>query len=231
MSPKKNKNTGKDDTKKSNFIQSNLSYLRSEGGKTLDDMSEYLGLSGKSSYRAYESGYAVPGIHLLMKLASFYDVSLDELVRIDLSKKEKTNVKAIEEPEVPIVPIKARAGYISGFQDDNFIGDLKTIKIPYKPYGITRAFQIDGDSMEPEISDGEYVVGIKVDKTEFQSGKNHIVMTSEGDIVYKLVIENENTLTLISRNPKYPAKEIDKQEIKEMWKYYCHLNKPEKVNN
>ena len=227
MSPRKKRNTGKDETKKVNYIKSNLSHLRKEKGKTLDDMSDSLGLSGKSSYRAYENGDAVPGIHILMKLASIYDVSIDELVRFDLSKKEKTNVIRIDEPEVPIVPIKARAGYISGFQDDKFIERLKTIKIPYKPYGITRAFEIEGDSMEPEISEGEYVIGIKVDQNEFQSGKNHIVITSEGDVVYKMVIENENTLTLISRNPKYPVKELAKEEIKEMWKYYCHLNKPE----
>ena len=225
MSPRKKKNTGKDDNKKSNFIKSNLSFLRSEYNKTLDEMSELLGLSGKSSYRAYENGDAVPSVHILMKLASFYDVSLDELVRFDLSKKETTNIKTIDEPEVPVVPIKARAGYVSGFQDDHFIDNLQTIKIPYKPYGITRAFQIDGNSMEPEVNDGAYVVGIKIDQNELQSGKNYIVVTDDGDIVYKMVIENQNSLNLISRNPKYPAKEVDKEKIKEMWKYYCHLNK------
>lgn len=230
MSPRKNKNTGKDDTKKSNFIKSNLSYLRSKEGKTLDEMSEYLGLSGKSSYRAYENGDAVPGVHILMKLASFYNISLDELVRIDLTKEQKTTSDDFG-VEIPIVPIKARAGYVNGFYDENFIDGLKTIKIPYRPYGIVRAFQIEGDSMEPEVSEGEYVIGIKVDQNEFQSGKNHIVMTSEGDIVYKMVIENEKTVTLISRNPKYPAKEIDKEEIKEIWKYYCHLNKPDNTTN
>lgn len=230
MSPKKNNNSSKDDNKKSNFIKSNLSFLRAENSKTLDEMSTYLGLSGKSSYRAYENGDAVPGVHILMKLASFYDVSLDELVRIDLSKKEKNNTKTINEPEVPIVPIKARAGYISGFQDNTFIDSLKTLKIPYKPYGIARAFQIEGDSMEPEVSNEAYVVGVKIDRNELQSGKNYIVVTDDGDIVYKMVVENQKSLTLISRNPKYPAKEIDKEKIKEMWKYYCHLNKTENIN-
>lgn len=224
MSPRKIANSSKDDNRNSNFIAGNLKYLRTSKGNTLEELSNYLGFSGKSSYRAYESGDAIPTIHALMKLASFFDVSLDELVRFNLAKESTKNIQNVDMPEVPLVPIKARAGYISGFQDEAFMETLRTIKIPYKPYGIARAFQIDGDSMEPEVSDGAYVVGVKIDRNELESGKNYIVITNDGDIVYKSVMEGESELTLISRNIKYPPKQVSKEDIKEIWKYYCHVN-------
>lgn len=226
MAPRKKEHMSKDDNKRSNFIAHNLRYLRSNKGSTLEDVRRYLGLSGKSSYRAYEQGDAVPSIHILMKLASYFDVSLDELVRVNLLK-ESTNAtdKKLVVPEVPVVGVKARAGYISGFHDDTFIDNLETIKIPYKPYGVARAFQIDGDSMEPEVSDGSYVVGIKVDRNGIQSGKNYIIITGDGDVVYKMVMISGDKLNLISRNPKYPPIVLEGKNVKEMWRYFCHINK------
>lgn len=226
MSPRKKTNTSKDDNKKSTYLANNLSHLRQLKGSTLEDVSVYLGLSGRSSYRAYESGDAVPPLHLLLKMASFFDVSLDELVRIDLKNSSLTNPeKDSNEPDVPVVPIKARAGYVSGFQDYEFINGLETIKIPFKPFGIARAFQIDGTSMEPEVSDGSYVVGIKIDKNELQSGKNYVVVTLDGEILYKTVVIGENQITLLSTNPQNPPQIIEPESIKEMWRYYCHVNK------
>jgi len=226
MAPRKTANSSKDDNRRSNFIASNLSYLRQESGKTLDEVRLYAGLSGRSSYRAYEQGDALPSIHVLMKLASLFDVSLDELVKIDLTKVNSgDNAKSSIGPTVPIVPIKARAGYLSGFHDEQFINSLETIQIPYKPYGIARAFQIQGDSMEPEVSDGAYVVGVKIDRNELVTGKNYIVITKDGDVVYKMVMVDGDRLTLVSRNPSYQPKEIEGKNVKEMWRYYCHVNK------
>lgn len=229
MTPRKKDNSSKDDNKKSNFIAKNLIYLRCLKESTLEEVSDFLGLSGKSSYRAYEQEEAVPGIHILLKLASYFDVSLDELVRIDLRKQSQNEPVVFSmKHEVPIIPMKARAGYISGFQDENFIDSLETITVPYKPYGIARAFQIEGDSMEPEVTDGAYVVGIKIDQNELQSGKNYVVVTEDGDVVYKTVMVNsDHTLTLISRNVKYSPKVVEGGNIKEMWRYYCHVNRTE----
>lgn len=227
MSPKILPNSSKNDNKASTFIRSNIRYLRDLKGKTLEEMAQYLGLSGKSAYRAYEQGDAVPAIHILMKLASYFDVSLDELVRFDLTKEAiKVDIK---EAEVSVIPIKARAGYLTGFEDASYLDGLKKISIPYKPYGIARAFEIDGDSMEPQVSNGSFVVGVKVNRNEFQSGKDYIVVTNDGEVMYKTVMQAGETLNLISRNIKYNIQEIKSENVVEMWRYFCHVNKLESI--
>lgn len=227
MSPKILPNNSKNDNKASNFIKSNIRHLRDSKDKTLEEMAQYLGLSGKSAYRAYEQGDAVPAIHILLKLASYFDVSLDELVRVDLTKG--ATIIDIKVAEVSVVPVKARAGYLTGFEDTSYLDGLKKISIPYKPYGIARAFEIEGDSMEPQVSNGSYVVGVKVNRNEFQSGKDYVVVTSDGEVMYKTVMQNGGNLNLISRNIKYKIQEIKSESIVEMWRYFCHVNKLESI--
>lgn len=64
----------------SNNLAKNLKELRKEKGLTLEFMSKKIGLSGKSSYQAYENGRAEPQIKTLIKLAKFFKVTLDELI-------------------------------------------------------------------------------------------------------------------------------------------------------
>jgi transcriptional regulator with XRE-family HTH domain len=225
MTPKRILGSSKNDNKTSNYIKSNLKFLRESHGKTLEQMSQELGLSGKSAYRAYEQGEAVPAIHILLKLASFFDVSLDELVRVDLTQTQKSDIAIRSvEPQVAVVPIKARAGYVSGFEDGAFFDGLRKITIPFKPYGIARAFEIEGDSMLPDVTNGSYVVGIKINPNDFQQGKNYVVVTTEGDVLYKTVWKIDDKLELVSSNNKYRVQKIEPESVREMWKYFCHLD-------
>lgn len=63
-----------------NNLAKNLKSLRKEKGLTLEFMSKKMGLSGKSSYYAYEEGRAEPQIKTLIKLAKFFKVTIDTLI-------------------------------------------------------------------------------------------------------------------------------------------------------
>jgi len=203
----------------------NLLLLRKLKGKTLEEMAEILSLRGKSSYKAYEEGRALPDIHKLMKLASFFDVAVADLVYQDLGNlKNKNKSEERRLFEVAKIPVSVAAGYARSFGDNNYIKELETIKIPYEPYGIARAFDINGDSMEPEINNGTTIIGIKIGNSEIKDNKSYIIVTTDGVQCKKIrVDEASDFIYLISKNEKYPPKHVRKDDVLEIWEVWKTL--------
>lgn len=65
------------------FYVSNIKYLRKKNELTQDAMAKFLGVS-KASYCKYENGEVDIRIEQLSKLADFFGVTLDQLVKQDL---------------------------------------------------------------------------------------------------------------------------------------------------
>ena len=65
----------------------NIKYLRKKKEITQEDMAGFLGFSGKSSLCAVETGKIGISIENLEKLADFFGVTLDQMVKHDLSKE------------------------------------------------------------------------------------------------------------------------------------------------
>ncbi len=66
----------------------NIKFLRKKHEIKQEDMANLLGYKGKQGYNAVETGKAKVSIENLEKLADFFDVTLDELVKQDLSKEQ-----------------------------------------------------------------------------------------------------------------------------------------------
>ena len=66
---------------------SNIKYLRKRQEITQEDMAVFLGFSGKSSLCAVETGKSGISIKKKEKLSDFFGVTLDQMVKHDLSKE------------------------------------------------------------------------------------------------------------------------------------------------
>lgn len=66
----------------------NLRYLRIKHGITQEQMRELIGLKNKSSLSLIEAGKSEISIENLEKLADFFGVTLDQLVKQNLSKEQ-----------------------------------------------------------------------------------------------------------------------------------------------
>lgn len=108
-----------------------------------------------------------------------------------------------------------------GFGDEQIM-KLEKIKIPYKPYGIARAFEIDGDSMEPDVKNGSTVIGIKVSnaEAEIKDNRAYVVVTRDGGQCKNIRFGEDDTIYLISRNEKYRPKHINKADVLELWEVW-----------
>jgi len=117
------------------------------------------------------------------------------------------------------VPFFAEAGYTRGFQDTNFIQDLPHFSLPQLGEGTYRAFQIRGDSMEPSINSGDWVIGRYVDRVQgLQAGTICVVLLKDEGILCKRVEKlGKMAIVLHSSNPRYSLIEPASENIMEMW--------------
>ncbi len=216
-------------------VNRNLRFLRSREGNTQREFAERLEIK-QSTLGAYEEGRATPPLNVLSDVARLFKVSLDNLINADLSTvaekswrvsgKQKREVLAItvdshDRENVELVTQKASAGYLSGFQDPEFVRDLPKISMPVLPRNRTyRAFEIQGDSMLPVQPGSIIFAEYAEDIAAIRNGKLYILVTRNDGIVFKRVFnfaDQESRLLLVSDNRMYEPYGIDLADILEIW--------------
>jgi transcriptional regulator with XRE-family HTH domain len=79
------------------YFTSNLKLLRKRRGKTQDDLANALGMK-RSTLSGYENNIAEPGIDALVKISEYFRVSIDTLLKIDLSRLTLNQLYQLENP-------------------------------------------------------------------------------------------------------------------------------------
>ena len=214
----------------------NLKYLRKLRGWTQEEFAIKLNIK-RSLIGAYEEERAEPRLEVLETISDMFKITLDELLRKDLSvtqgsnylaKRRQLKLMSADRNVIHFVPVKAAAGYLAGYADSEFIDELNTFTLPMLSGGNYRAFEIIGDSMMPTPS-GSIIVGEKVESLE--DSKNnlaYIVVSKNEGIVYKRIVKsnkNKNKVTLVSDNPAYQPYQVDANDIVEMWQAQTIINK------
>jgi transcriptional regulator with XRE-family HTH domain len=204
----------------------NLKYLRKLRGWTQEEFAQKLRIK-RSLLGAYEEERAEPRIDVLETVCDIFKLTLDEILRKDLSEnkgnylaKRRAIKLAAGRPDIPFVPVKAAAGYLAGYADPEFIDELNTFTLPMLSGGNFRAFEIIGDSMLPTPS-GSVIVGEKIESIDDLKNDTPCVVVSRNEgIVYKRIQKNgraRNKLTLVSDNPTYHPYTVNTDDVLEMW--------------
>ena len=232
------------------YFASNIKLLRKRKGRTQDDVAYALKMK-RSTLSGYENGIAQPGMEALVQFSKYYKVSIDTLIRTDLSKLLESQLSQLErgddvymsgsklrilattvdssnQDNIELVNENAKAGYATGFADPEYISVLPAFHMPFlsrdKKY---RTFQISGDSMLP-IPDKAYVTGEYVDDWHYiRDHHPYIILTKEEGVVFKVAenkLKEESALKLHSLNPLYEPFELHISEIKEVWKFVNYIS-------
>lgn len=227
------------------YFDSNIKLLRKRRKRTQDEVAGQLKMK-RSTLSGYENRVSQPGVEVLLLFSEFYQVAVDTLLKVDLSKLSETQLRQLEHGEdvflrggnlrilastvnnenqenIELVPVKAQAGYTNGFSDPEYISELQVFHLPFlsgeKKY---RTFQLQGDSMLP-IPEKAWVTGAYVqDWKTLKTGEACVVLTVNDGIVFKILenrIEDDGMLTLYSLNPLYEPYEISVSEIREIWRF------------
>jgi transcriptional regulator with XRE-family HTH domain len=217
-------------------ISKNLKFLRTKHDFTQKQLAEKLGLK-QAAIGAYEEERATPPLSCLLDLTKIFKVNLDLLVNHDLSRVSEKEWKAQqhgrgkeilaitvdkdEKENVELVPQKAYAGYVAGYQDTEFIKDLPKIKLPMLGKNATyRAFEIQGDSMLP-VQPGSIVFGEYTDNlSSIKNGKLYVMVLKDGIVLKRVFnfLDDEGKFLLVSDNRQYAPYTINSDEVSEVWK-------------
>ena len=149
-------------------IGKNLKLLRNRLKKSQEEVATDLKLT-RSSYSGYENNVAQPNLESLILFSDYYKMSIDDLVKKDLSNFNDNDWKKVDqglhtdvkgqklrvltsmvnsnnEDLIELIPLKASAGYAAGYADPDYLKVLQTFHLPFlskdRKY---RSFPITGD--------------------------------------------------------------------------------------
>jgi len=219
------------------MIHKNIKYLRTKKKISQQYLADAMNIP-RTTLGDYERGKTEPNLEMLVKLADFFDLKVDELIRSNIShldyeilrnkhmKVLAISVDANNKENIELVDTKAEAGYLESYNNPEYIKELPKISFPNMPEGSYRGFEIRGDSMMPLVP-GSIVICSYVERLEhIKDDETYIVVSKQDGLVYKRVrVDKENMqLLLISDNEAYLPYEIEYEEIDEVWRYYAHLS-------
>lgn len=226
------------------FFAGNIKFLRKRKKKTQEDLSFEIGIK-RPTLSGYENNIASPNIETLISFSDYFNISIDTLVKVELSKLSESMLYELEhgndvfikgsrlriltktvdknnDENIELVNEKAKAGYTRGFADLDYISKLPVFNLPFlskeKSY---RSFQITGDSMLP-IPDGSWITAEYItDWNNIKYGKAYIIVTLNEGVVFKIIEKDNDSskLKLISLNKEFKPYIINIAEIKEIWEF------------
>jgi transcriptional regulator with XRE-family HTH domain len=142
------------------------------------------------------------------------DMVLPKIVTVDSSGSDN----------IVYVSVKARAGYLVGYGDKEYIESLPSFRLPGLTNGTFRAFEVEGSSMQPRLRNRDMAIGRWVGSLdEIRENRVHIVVLKDGVVIKRVInrIKERGKLYLKSDTPTnrqdYPILEIDPEDIVEIW--------------
>ncbi|MRN00192.1 S24 family peptidase [Riemerella anatipestifer] len=125
--------------------------------------------------------------------------------------------------QVRLVTNTAKAGWVEGFYADEYLKDMPIVVIEaeenYK--GNYMAFEIEGDSMEPDYVEGDTLICREVQRHLWQSKLHYkdwdfVIAHAKEGIFLKEIIDHDvekGIITCRSLNPKYKDRCFDLREV------------------
>ena len=135
-----------------------------------------------------------------------------------------TTVDSNGDDNISLVHTRVAAGYASGgFHEPEFMRDLPTFSLPDRAFknGTFRAFQVSGESMQPTLYEGDWVICRYIDQwdRDIRDTFVHVIVTEEMPLVKRLLnrLNDRGQISLQSDNPAFPTQFIDGAEVREVW--------------
>lgn len=231
------------------YFSQNIKFLRERKRLSQEFLAESIGLT-RVKLNALENGHTkAPQPEDYLRFSNFFKMSIDSLIKVDLSRLSELKLRELEagndvyamgrnlrvlaitvdeknKENVEYVPVKAKAGYRSGYHDPEYIASLPKYSIPDLPSkGTYRIFPTVGDSMLP-IPEGSDIIASYV--ADWKSIKPNtlciLILKEEQDFVFKQVtLEADGRFFLRSLNHSYSPYWVKVEDVLEVWQYHKHL--------
>jgi repressor LexA len=192
-----------------------IKQLRQTLGLTQTEFASKIGITYKM-LGLYERGKYEPSEKVLKLISSTFGISYEWLKTGQgemWEKREKTLLEELEAKtrevfeklvRIPVVG-RAGAGFPESPADMDVVGWVLVSKETFQKGG-KFSVQVHGDSMEPTLHDGDFVVFKTYvgDGSDIPNGKVVVVRNHYGELIVKRLTRVNGSIVLTSDNPKYP---------------------------
>ncbi|MFP4092227.1 MAG: S24 family peptidase [Cyclobacteriaceae bacterium] len=132
---------------------------------------------------------------------------------------------------VPLINHRAAANYLSGYQSQEWFEAQESIQLPSYMIkdGLSYAVQVSGDSMEPTLTEDDWVICRLLDKSDYRyinDGNVYVVVSEERGIQVKRLknrLQQYGSIRCLSDNPRHEPYELQENQILQLWKVEWHL--------
>ncbi|MDG2447001.1 MAG: LexA family transcriptional regulator [Flavobacteriaceae bacterium] len=209
--------------------------VREEQNYTQQAFADFLEL-GNSTVDIERGKTKIPGKVVMSLLKNFqinplwlFGESFQQYITID-GKDLSPKVISIKEDNtdaILLVNQKAAAGYPHNIQDVDWYQTLPVFNLPLPQFrnATYRGFQVEGDSMLPNIRPNDWVLGRSVSNiAEASDNKIYIVVLYDSVLVKKLEKVNHSAkIRLLSLNQEYLPIEVNINDVQELWQVNSKL--------
>lgn len=185
-----------------------LKSLRCSQNLTQDELAKKLKIS-RSTIGMYEKGAREPDFETLESIADFFNVDIDYLlgrtIKTTYIPQEASHKKGVT------IPVLGRVAAGIPIEAVEEVIDTEEITEEMAKTGEFFGLKIQGDSMEPKISNGDVVIVRQQDDAE--SGDIVIVTVNGSDATCKRLKKYHDGIALISTNTNYDPIFFSNDEI------------------
>ena len=189
-------------------------------GLTMQDMADRLGVSQQAVSGAIRRGI---GVNTAKRWSDVFGFNVEFLTTgsgnllagIDTTKPQQTQ----ETDTVPLLPIFAQAGSLSGWSEG--VEEVKCERVISPVKDVDMAVHIYGESMSPDIPNGAVCYVRRVTGRVIDYGRAYILDTVDGPVVkYLMPGSDEEHVRCLSANkePRFAPYEVLKTDILGMYR-------------
>lgn len=176
-----------------------------------EEMAKHLGIE-LSTYGKIERGDIKLTVERMIEIAGILNIPTEILVNENVEIEMKNSD---ENWNTIYVPVKAQAGPLSDIETTT---EQEFFNIPGVKGRGHFMIEIEGDSMYPTLSNGDYIVIRKQESQLFKWGELYVVDTRDGMAIKRVFPSEDNKfISLYSDNKFYRPYEIKIDSILSVW--------------
>ena len=205
-----------------------LRQMRKERKMSQKELAEKLSVS-QSTLSLWELGKYDPDIETIKKIASIFEVSVDQLLGIGFYPDEEWQTEKQEQAEDPfsvalaglkektrLIPIfeSVSAGF-GAYAQDEVVGYTPLLIESASEAEQTICIRVQGDSMSPVIENGDMIQVYKTPSVD--SGSVGVFLIEEEAVVKKVqYVQGEDWLEFHSFNENYPILRFENENLEKV---------------
>lgn len=146
--------------------------------------------------------------HFLLKFADAYSDYISKDWLMDGRGEMAVPDKSLR----PHFDVKVNAGFLNGLSEGQMSAEMRAMPVPTLSYDFS--IDVNGDSMEPDIMNGDVLYCRLCDSLDMSLlNTAYVIDSKEGAVVKEIADVLEDSIVLHSTNPKYEDYSLDMNDI------------------